>query len=58
MGRILAYYCTPLVREKTLLRAEGPERGMENVLLLDKYLFSFQLQFGIRLKISVFRLIA
>lgn len=40
------------------MRAEDTEKGIENVPLFYKRLPSFQLQLGITLKVSIFRLIA
>lgn len=58
MGKILIYYCTALAGVKTLLGLEGTEKGTETIPLLCKHLFSLQLQFGIRLKVSVFNFIS
>lgn len=46
---------TSLVRKAVLLRTLNTGRGTENVPFLDKHPFSLQLQFGIRLKVSLFK---
>lgn len=57
-GQVSARCCTPLVRGTTLVRAEGTKKGIENVPLLYRDLFFFQLQFGRRPKVSILKLVA
>lgn len=45
-GQVSAHCCTPLVNGKTLVRAEGTKKGIENVPLLYRDPFFFQLRFG------------